>query len=125
MHTPAHRIHEIRITAGSDAGHHRAAERTDLLRLGAIMAPDFIESQYDDPAFPIERCAIYDAGSRAFWVCEYAEDVRNYWKQVLDLAEQGMDYDTYLHQRFPELDASRFHSPSLREIAIRQINLMS
>ncbi|MBR0460154.1 MAG: hypothetical protein IJJ26_13030 [Victivallales bacterium] len=98
---------------------------TDLLRLGAIMAPDFIESQYDDPAFPIERCAIYDAGSRAFWVCEYAEDVRNYWKQVLDLAEQGMDYDTYLHQRFPELDASRFHSPSLREIAIRQINLMS
>jgi len=53
---------------------------TDLLRGGeSVIAPDFLESQYENPAYPIERCTIYDAGSRAFWVREYAEDVRSYW----------------------------------------------
>jgi len=97
---------------------------TDLLRLGAVMAPEFIESQYEDPAYPLERCAIYDAGSRAFWVREYADDVRNYWRQVLDLAEQGMDFPTYLAQRFPELDVTRFGTPSLHDIAVREISQM-
>ena len=88
------------------------------------MAPEFIESQYSDPAYPLERCTIYDAGSRAFWVREYAADVLNYWKQVLELASKGMTYLEYLHQRFPELDASRFPETSLRDLALRQISRM-
>ena len=95
---------------------------TDLLRTDAIMAPEFIESQYEDPAYPLERCTIYDAGSRAFWIREYAADVMSYWKQVLDLAVHGVSYADYLAQRFPTLDASRLPSDiSLRDLAIRQI----
>ncbi len=97
---------------------------TDLLRGGSVMAPEFIESQYADPAYPLERCTIYDAGSRAFWVREYAADVLNYWKQVLELASKGMTFLEYLHQRFPELDASRFPDTSLRDLALRQIARM-
>ena len=98
---------------------------TDLLRGGSEMAPEFIESQYEDPAYPLERCTIYDAGSRAFWVREYANDVLNYWKQVLDLAASGVTFLEYLEQRFPELDASRFpEGITLKELALRQINRM-
>ena len=98
---------------------------TDLLRTDAIMAPEFIESQYEDPAYPLERCIIYDAGSRAFWIREYAADVVNYWKQVLDLAVHGVTYADYLAQRFPVLDASRLPTGlSLRDLAIRQISRM-
>ena len=97
---------------------------TDLIRRGSVMAPEFIESQYEDPAFPIERCTIYDAGSRAFWVREFADDVCDYWKQVLELAERGTDYTTYLTERFPELDAARFGTVDLKALALRQIEKM-
>ena len=89
------------------------------------MAPEFIESQYEDASYPLERCTIYDAGSRAFWVREYANDVLNYWKQVLDLAASGVTFLEYLEQRFPELEASRFDAGiSLKELALRQIDRM-
>ena len=98
---------------------------TDLTRGDAVLAPEFIDSQYDNPAYPIERCTIYDAGSRAFHVSEYAEDVRGYWKQVLDLADQGVTFEAYLKDRFPSLDAGRFVGTSLRDIAVKQINAMT
>ena len=94
---------------------------TDLVRRDAIMAPEFSESQYEDPAFPLERCVIYDAGSRAFWVREYAADVRAYWEQVLHLAERGISFRDYLQERFPELDPNRYGDISLKELALRQI----
>lgn len=97
---------------------------TDLVRLESIMAPEFIESQFEDPAFPLERCTIYDAGSRAFYIREYAEDVVGYWKQVLNFAERGITFTDYLAERFPTLDASRFGNVSLRELALRQIERM-
>lgn len=97
---------------------------TDLVRRDSVMAPEFIESQYEDPSFPLERCTIYDAGSRAFYVREYAYDVQHYWRQVLDLAHHGMTFSAYLAERFPNLDASRFGDVSLLEIAQRQIERM-
>ena len=97
---------------------------TDLVRRDSEMAPEFVASQYEDPAFPLERCTIYDAGSRAFYVREYAYDVQHYWRQVLDLAHHGMTFPNYLAERFPSLDASRFGDVSLREIAQRQIARM-
>jgi pyrimidine operon attenuation protein/uracil phosphoribosyltransferase len=97
---------------------------TDLVRLESVMAPEFIESQYEDAAYPVERCVIYDAGSRAFYVREYAEDVTHYWKQVLGFADRGVTFAEYLAERFPELDASRFGEVELRSLALRQIERM-
>lgn len=97
---------------------------TDLLRVGADMAPEFIESQYDNPAYPLERCTIYDAGSRAFWIPEYLEDVQEYWEQTLKLAENGMTFAELLKERFPELDASRFGEQDLVKICQEQIQSM-
>lgn len=94
---------------------------TDLVKWGSLMAPEFVESQYADPAYPIERCIIYDAGSRAFWTREYLEDVAGYWKQNLQLAEQGMSFQTLLAERMPDLDASRFGDVDLRAVCRRQI----
>ena len=94
---------------------------TDLVKWNALMAPEFIESQYENPAFPIERCIIYDAGSRAFWTREYLEDVAGYWRQNLQLAEHGMTFSSLLAERFPELDPARFGDVDVRTLARRQI----
>ena len=94
---------------------------TDLVRWNSLMAPEFIESQYEDPAYPIERCTIYDAGSRAFWTREYLEDVVGYWRQNLQLAENGMTYAQLLAERFPELDPARFGDVDLAALSRRQI----
>lgn len=97
---------------------------TDLVKYGAEMAPEFIESQYEKPSYPLERCIIYDAGSRAFWVREYASDVISYWKQVLEMAEHGMTFEAYLKERMKILDETRFGKCSLKVLALQQIEKM-
>jgi hypothetical protein len=100
---------------------HVKIEGTDLLRTGSTLAPEFLESQYENPAFPIERCTIYDAGSRAFDLAEYFADVRGYWEQNLGLARGGMTYRQLLAERLPELDAGRFGDVDLADLARAQL----
>ena len=95
---------------------------TDLLRLGSLMAPEFIESQYENPAYPLERCTIYDAGSRAFWLQEYYGDLKEYWESVLLLAENGISYAELLEKRFPGLDQSRFKNADLKNVCKKQLS---
>lgn len=76
---------------------------TDLLRTKSDVAPEFVESQFENPCYPLERCTIYDAGSRAFWIPEYLEDVKDYWEKTLELANQGMTFRKLIEERYPEL----------------------
>lgn len=98
---------------------------TDLLRTGCLMAPEFIESQYENPAYPLERCTIYDAGSRAFSLSEYYKDVRSYWKLVLELSESGLEFSEYLTDRMPEADLARFSRQNLAEIASTRLAILN
>lgn len=95
---------------------------TDLVRLNSIMAPEFIQSQYSDPSFPIQRCTIYDAGSRAFWTPEYLNDLHDYWTKVLNLAKNNTDFNALVKERFPELDTRKFKNPDLADICKKQID---
>ncbi len=72
---------------------------TDLMRCNSLLAPEFIESNFAAPSYPIERCTIYDAGSRAFQITEYLEDVFDYWTKVLALAEK-MTFTELMTERF-------------------------
>lgn len=94
---------------------------TDLLRTEALLAPEFLESQQSNPAYPIERCTIYDAGSRAFWLPEYLEDVQDYWEKTAVLAEDGMTYRKLLGERMPELGMNRFDGVDLRTVCRSQL----
>lgn len=107
--------------AASDTPLHVRLTGTDLLRLGSLMAPEFIESQYENPAYPLERCIIYDAGSRAFWLYEYVEDVIGYWKQNLQFAEQGMTFTELLRERFPQIDPTRFGDVDLKQLCLARL----
>ncbi len=107
--------------AASDTPLHVRLTGTDLLRLGSLMAPEFIESQYENPAYPLERCIIYDAGSRAFWLYEYVEDVIGYWKQNLQFAEQGMTFTELLRERFPQIDPARFGDVNLKQLCLARL----
>lgn len=92
---------------------------TDLLRHGDAMAPEFVASQYDSPMFPVERCTIYDAGSRAFEPQAYLDDVLEYWEEVQ--AFHGKSFTEYLAERCPTLDPARFSVSSLSELAAVQV----
>jgi hypothetical protein len=78
---------------------------TDLLRRDCVLMPELIASQEESIAYALERCTIYDAGSRAYDIKEYAEDVAEYWEQVHRLAKNGMTAEAYLAERFPEASA--------------------
>lgn len=94
---------------------------TDLVKFGALMAPELVESQYENPLYPLERCIIYDAGSRAFWTGEYLEDVLGYWRANLELAKNGMTYERLVGERMPNLDPTRFGQVDLAKIAASQV----
>jgi hypothetical protein len=74
---------------------------TDLIRRDALLAPEFEASQWERASYPLERCAIYDAGTRAFDVPTYAEDVLGYWAAVRELAAGGLTLAEALEERWP------------------------
>ena len=94
---------------------------TDLIRNGALMADEFINSQYELPYYPLERCVIYNAGARAFNVEKYIEDVIYYWEEVKQLAAQGYSFEDLLKERFPEIDSSKFGKQNLMSLAEQHI----
>ena len=98
---------------------------TDLVRRDAVLAPEFVESHYEQPTYALERCAIYDAGSRAFSLCDYWNDVREYWQQVRDLAREGVSFSELLSERFPALNPERFGAPRLLQIAENHLARMA
>jgi hypothetical protein len=77
---------------------------TDLIRRAALLSPELEASQYEQLSYPLERCAIYDAGSRAFDISGYVGDVIEYWQQVAELAEQGLTLGDALKERWPETE---------------------
>jgi hypothetical protein len=107
--------------AGDDSPLSVKITGTDLLRRGGLCAPEFIKSQYESPSFPLERCAIYDAGSRAFWLPEYFEDIQEYWTETYKLADGGMSFSDLLRERCPELDPDHFNSVSLLKLCRQQL----
>lgn len=92
---------------------------TDLLRHGQDLAPEFVESQYDSPMFPVERCTIYDAGSRAFEVKCYLQDVLEYWESVATFHD--LCFTEYLAERCPGLSGERFQVENLSALATTQV----
>lgn len=97
---------------------------TDLLRRDSVLMPEFIAGQEEEVSYALERCTIYDAGSRAYDVEEYAADVLEYWSQVKELAEKGMTAEQYLAERYPEASESlksRAGKTSLTELCDAKI----
>jgi hypothetical protein len=67
-----------------------------------LVSPEFALSQYEDVSYPLERCTIYDAGSRSFDIPEYMHDVLDYWEQMKKLAERGFTLFEAMKERWPE-----------------------
>lgn len=82
---------------------HIKLQGTDLLRDPAVVAPEFFLSQYSSTSAPLERCIIYDGGSRSYHVRKHLHEVREYWEEVLTLAtEEGWTLEQALKERWPE-----------------------
>jgi hypothetical protein len=57
---------------------------TDFFRKGAPRTSRFEEYSFRQPLCLIERCAIYDGGSRSFEPQTYLGNVRRYWERLLE-----------------------------------------
>ena len=76
---------------------------TDLVRNGdALLTPELEASQWDCVSYPLERCTIYDAGSRAFDTATYLRDVREYWTELRALAREGLTLTEAVQERWPD-----------------------
>lgn len=89
---------------------------TDLLRTQSVLTPEFTKSQYENPLYPLERCTIYDAGSRAYNINEYLTDVRHYWRIIQQHIKAGKTFEELLTERFSELDPKQFSSVDLQNL---------
>lgn len=83
---------------------------TDLIRRESLLAPEFEASQWERVSYPLERCTIYDAGSRAFDVPSYAEDVLEYWSKVRQLARDGLSLRRALQERWPQSEYASYEA---------------
>jgi hypothetical protein len=96
---------------------------TDLIRKKALLAPEFISCQEHPHSAALERCVIYDAGSRAFDCADYLQDVLHYWRQLADLAQAGMTFDQRRQQLWPEAEGPT-PGTSLKTIADERIRIL-
>ncbi|HAX60995.1 MAG TPA: hypothetical protein DCX95_00320 [Elusimicrobia bacterium] len=55
---------------------------TDLIKKNALLAPEFIKSQSEKIAYPLERCVVYDVGARAYDCMTHLDDVIDYWRKL-------------------------------------------
>ena len=75
---------------------------TDLMRNPCLLSPEFELSQYESLYYPLERCVIYDAGTRAFDIADYLRKLEAYWREMRSLAETGWTLEEALRERWPE-----------------------
>lgn len=70
---------------------------TDLLPYKAILAPEFEQELYKNPIKAVERCIVYDGGSRGFHPSHHLEDVLEYTLQIQEELSKGATmYDLIL-----------------------------
>ncbi|MBA7702932.1 hypothetical protein ES703_111710 [subsurface metagenome] len=93
---------------------------TDLLKsykLGALLSPEFENSQFDRVIIGLEACAIYDGGKKGFEPVNHIRDVLEFWEKQLEIAKSKglLLWDEY-SSRFPLdmyfEDIDRLHSGS-------------
>ncbi len=96
---------------------------TDLIRKGALLAPEFVSCQNHPHSAVLERCVIYDAGSRAFDCANYLRDVLHYWRHLAGLARSGMTFEQRRKQLWPEGDVPN-PGKTLQTIAEERIRII-
>ncbi|MCL5773371.1 MAG: hypothetical protein M1536_03215, partial [Firmicutes bacterium] len=80
---------------------------TDLIRQPALLSPEFELSQYQKISYPLERCTIYDVGSRAFESLEHYKEVISFWEK---LSRTGMTLWEAYHERWNEKEFESFET---------------
>lgn len=80
---------------------------TDLIRQPALLSPEFELSQYQKISYPLERCTIYDVGSRAFESVEHYKEVIEFWEK---LSKTGMTLWEAYRERWDEKEFKSFET---------------
>ena len=78
---------------------------TDLLKnykLGALITPEYENSQFEKMIIPIEACAIYDGGKKSFEPVNHIIDILDFWEKQKNTAiEKNVSLWSEYNSRFP------------------------
>jgi len=88
---------------------------TDLLRYPALLTPEFELSQFERTSYPLERCVIYDMGTKVFDNAVFLADLKGYWQKLMN---QGSTLAEAYRERWPLRPAS---SPGALQQELKQV----
>jgi len=94
---------------------------TDLIKKGALLAPEFEKSQNGKITYPLERCVVYDVGARAYEYAVHINDVIEYWKKLL---HSGRTLKNIYEERWHPDDKIPNSNSALKKICINRINFL-
>ncbi len=94
---------------------------TDLIKKGALLAPEFENSQYEKVAYPLERCVVYDVGARAYEYSVHLDDVIGYWKK---LSQSGHSLREVYRERWRPGKNVPDSGAALKKICNNRINFL-
>lgn len=99
---------------------------TDLMPLNSILAPEFKQELLDHPIKALERCIVYDGGSRGFHPRVHFEDLLEYTQQLQQETDNGATlYDLILERwqdlpHSPESEIKMLKDPTFTQAFIQQ-----
>ncbi|MFH1802197.1 MAG: hypothetical protein ABH864_01965 [archaeon] len=76
---------------------------TDLMPLNSLLAPEFEQELLNHPIKALERCIVYDGGSRGFHPKVHFEDLLEYTQQLQQEADKGATLYDLILERWQDL----------------------
>ena len=86
--------------ANSETAARIKIEGTDLIPWRAVLSPDFERHLAANPLAAMERCVVYDGGSRGFYPSHHYEDVLEYTMLTADVLSNGASLYELLLERW-------------------------
>lgn len=99
---------------------------TDLMPLNALLAPELEQELLTHPIKALERCIVYDGGSRGFHPEHHLKDVLEYIQQLQQETKKGATlYDLILDRwqdlpKSSESETKMLKDPDFTEIYLKQ-----
>lgn len=94
---------------------------TDLVKKGALLSDEFRKSQYEKITYPLERCVVYDVGSRAYEYGVHVDDVIDYWRK---LSHTGMTLkEAYEERWYPNKKISNSNA-ALKKLCKKRLEIL-
>jgi hypothetical protein len=83
-------------------------DRTDFIRKDAVLAPEFMQASIVQRVPLLERCVIYDGGTRGFFGLAHLQSLGDYWSRTCELF--ALDETALARHLFSKNDLAQYQT---------------